>query len=212
MRSFSTLSATAAPLPLSNVDTDKILPASFLKTIRREGLGKALFHTMRYAEDGSERPDFILNRAGWRDSQILVARDNFGCGSSREHAPWALTGFGIRCIIAESFADIFYNNCFKNGILPIALAPAAIDRLLGLAALPATAALTVDLPCQTITLVTGETIEFEIAAERKRVLLLGLDDISETLRQADAIAAFEAAAETIVIPIPTNPDALASAL
>jgi 3-isopropylmalate/(R)-2-methylmalate dehydratase small subunit len=212
MLRFSTLSATAAPLPLSNIDTDKIIPARFLKTIRRDGLGKALFHTMRYADDGSEQAGFILNRPGWRHAQILVSRDNFGCGSSREHAPWALIDFGIRCIIAESFADIFYNNCFKNGILPIALDLATIDRLLGLAAEPATATFSVDLPGQTVTLSNGEVISFAISAERKRALLLGLDDISETLSQSDAIARFEATATTIAMPIPASPDALAIAL
>jgi 3-isopropylmalate/(R)-2-methylmalate dehydratase small subunit len=191
MRSFEILSAIAAPLPLDNVDTDKILAALFLKTVKREGLAKALFHRMRFDDDGSERADFILNREPWRQAGILVGGANFGCGSSREHAPWALLDFGFRCVIAKSFADIFFNNCFKNGILPIALAADTVESLATETANPEMAMLKVDLPAQTITRANGRTIAFDIAPEQKRTLLLGLDAITETLNFADAIAAYE---------------------
>jgi 3-isopropylmalate/(R)-2-methylmalate dehydratase small subunit len=191
MRNFDILSAIAAPLPLANVDTDKILPARFLKTIRREGLGSALFHTLRFDETGSERRNFILNRPPWRDAKILITGDNFGCGSSREHAPWALKDFGIRCLIAPSFADIFYSNCFKNGILPIALEGGIVEQFLVESAVPETAIFTIDLPTQRICRTDGEPVAFNIAPERKRTLLLGLDDIAETLQQAAHIDAYE---------------------
>jgi 3-isopropylmalate/(R)-2-methylmalate dehydratase small subunit len=191
MRRFETLTAVAAPLPLVNVDTDKILPARFLKTIRREGLGNALFHTMRFDSAGRESMNFILNRLPWRNAQILIAGDNFGCGSSREHAPWALTDFGFRCLIAPSFADIFCNNCIKNGLLPITLQAKLVERLLADSAAPDMATLSIDLPRQRISRVDGLSISFDIAPERKRALLLGLDDIAETLQFALQIAAYE---------------------
>ena len=190
MRRFETLRAVAAPLPLANVDTDKILPARFLKTIRREGLGAGLFHAMRFSEDGQERPEFVLNRAPWRSAQILIARDNFGCGSSREHAPWALADFGVRCLVAPSFADIFYSNCFKNGLLPIVLDAGRVETLLVAATDPQRAEMSVDLPAQTLTW-RGGALGFDIAPERKRALLLGLDDLAETLTRASDIARFE---------------------
>ena len=207
MRSFEHLSAIAAPLPLANVDTDKILPARFLKTIRRDGLGAALFHTMRFGDDGQERPDFVLNRPPWRQAQILIARENFGCGSSREHAPWALADFGIRCLVAPSFADIFHSNCFKNGLLPVVLAPDTVEALLAAAADPAGATMSVDLPAQRLDW-RGGAVAFEIAPERKRALLLGLDEIAETLMQADAIATFEAVHRWRGLAIPVDLDRL----
>ncbi len=194
MKKFTTLSGTAAPLPLINVDTDMIIPKQFLKTIKRSGLGKNLFDEMRYADDGSEIEDFVLNKPQYRDAQILVAGDNFGCGSSREHAPWALLDFGIRCVIAPSFADIFYNNCFKNGILPIALPQEDVDRLMDDANRGANAVITVDLETQTITGPDGGVIAFEVDAFKKHCLLNGLDDIGLTLEKSAAIDAFEAEA------------------
>lgn len=185
MKAFDRLTAVVAPLPLMNVDTDKILAARFLKTISRTGLGQTLFSTLR------ENPQFVLNHAPWSDAKILVALDNFGCGSSREHAPWALLDFGFRCIIAPSFADIFYNNCFKNGILPIVLPDSTVDRLLTLAAVPETAEMTVDLPSQTITLCNGETIAFDIDQKRKDDLLKGVDDIARSLTFNSDIDAYE---------------------
>lgn len=185
MKAFDRLTAVVAPLPLMNVDTDKILAARFLKTISRTGLGQALFSTLR------ENPQFVLNHAPWSDAKILVALDNFGCGSSREHAPWALLDFGFRCIIAPSFADIFYNNCFKNGILPIVLPDSTVDGLLTLAAVPETAEMTVDLPSQTITLCNGETIAFDIDQKRKDDLLKGVDDIARSLTFNSDIDAYE---------------------
>jgi 3-isopropylmalate/(R)-2-methylmalate dehydratase small subunit len=192
MQKFDRLTGVAAPLPLINVDTDMIIPKQFLKTIKRTGLGKNLFDEMRYTTDGAEIPDFVLNRPAYRHAQILVAGENFGCGSSREHAPWALLDFGIRCVIAPSFADIFYNNCFKNGILPIALPQAEVDKLMDDAERGANAILSVDLESQTITGPDGGSIAFEIDPHLKRCLLEGLDDIGLTLEKADAIAAFEA--------------------
>ncbi len=192
MEKFTTLTGVAAPLPLINVDTDMIIPKQFLKTIKRTGLGVNLFDEMRYRDDGSENPDFVLNKPAWRDAKILVAGDNFGCGSSREHAPWAIADFGIRCIVAPSFADIFYNNCFKNGILPIQLPQEDVDKLMDDAERGANAVLTVDLENQTITGPDGGSIAFEIDPFRKRCLLEGLDDIGLTMEKADAIAAFEA--------------------
>lgn len=184
MKPFTVLTATAAPMPLINVDTDMIIPKQFLRTIKRTGLGKNLFNDMRYDENGKEIPDFVLNKPAYRNAQILVAGENFGCGSSREHAPWALLDFGIRCVIAPSFADIFYNNCFKNGILPVALPQAQIDELMKRA--EAGQQITIDLAAQKV-----ESFPFEIDGFRKHCLLNGLDDIGLTLEKEDAIAAYE---------------------
>ena len=191
MDPFKTLTGVAAPLPLINVDTDMIIPKQYLKTIRRTGLGRALFDEMRHAEDGSERPDFVLNQPAYRDAEILVAGENFGCGSSREHAPWALLDFGVRCVIAPSFADIFHGNCFKNGILPIALPQEEVDRIMADAERGSNARVTVDLEAQEVTLSDGTKIPFEVDPHRRRCLLEGLDDIALTLEQAPAIEAFE---------------------
>lgn len=201
MEKFTTLTAIAAQLPMANVDTDKILAGQFLKTITREGLGDKLFHTMRYAKDGSERPEFVLNRPPWREAGILIALDNFGCGSSREHAPWALLDFGIRCIIATSFADIFYNNCFKNGILPIALEAVEVHRLMEFAADPRTATMTISLPEQRIKLADGTEMAFDIAPERKHALLEGTDDIDTTLEHLSEIEAWEGLNRDLAPPI-----------
>ncbi|HTR17450.1 MAG TPA: 3-isopropylmalate dehydratase small subunit [Acetobacteraceae bacterium] len=191
MQAFTTLTAVAAPLPLANVDTDKIIPARFLKTIARTGLGRNLFDSLRYNADGKERPDFVLNQEPYRHAQILIAHENFGCGSSREHAPWALLDFGIRCVIAPDFADIFFNNCFKNGILPISLPRAVCDKLMQDARLGDNARLTVDLARQVVVRPDGEEIPFEIDPLRKHLLLNGLDDIGQTLQHVAAIDAFE---------------------
>ena len=192
MQKFTKLNGIAAPLNMINIDTDMIIPKQFLKTIEREGLGKNLFDEMRYGDDGSEIADFVLNKAAYRAAQILVTGENFGCGSSREHAPWALLDFGIRCVIAPSFADIFYNNCFKNGILPIILPQAEIDKLLDDAERGANATLSIDLEQQIIKGPDGGTIAFEIDALRKNCLLKGLDDIALTLQKSDKIDAYEA--------------------
>lgn len=192
MQPFTTLTGVAAPLPLANVDTDKIIPARFLKTIKRTGLGKNLFDGLRYDADGQERPDFVLNQGQYRSAQILITHENFGCGSSREHAPWALLDFGIRCVIAPGFADIFFNNCFKNGILPVVLPREVCDRLMEDARLGGNARLTVDLTRQVVVRPNGEEISFEVDPFRKHLLLNGLDDIGQTLQRADAIEAFEA--------------------
>jgi 3-isopropylmalate/(R)-2-methylmalate dehydratase small subunit len=192
MDRFETLIGIAAPLPLINVDTDMIIPKQFLKTILRSGLGVNLFDEMRYRDDGSEDPDFVLNLPAYRDAKILVAGENFGCGSSREHAPWALLDFGIRAVIAPSFADIFYNNCFKNGILPVVLPQDQVDALMRDAENGANARLTVDLPSQTVTGADGATYEFEVDPFRKHCLLNGLDDIGLTLEKSAAIGSFEA--------------------
>jgi len=191
MQKFTTLTGIAAPLPMINVDTDKIIPKQHLKTIARTGLGKALFDEMRYRADGSENPDFVLNQPAYRQAKILVAGENFGCGSSREHAPWALLDFGIRCVIASSFADIFYNNCFKNGILPIKLPQEIVDQLMDDAKKGANARLTIDLEQQTIARPDGEKIHFELDAFRKHCLLNGLDDVGLTLEKAPAIDRYE---------------------
>ncbi len=191
MEKFTRLTGVAAPLPITNIDTDMIIPKQFLKTIRRSGLGKALFYEMRYNEDGSENPDFVLNKPQYRNASILVAGENFGCGSSREHAPWALLDFGIRCIIAPSFADIFYSNCFKNGILPIVLPKEDVDRLMEDAERGANATVTVDLEKQEITGPDGGVIRFDIDPFRKHCLLEGLDDIGLTLQKLDRIEAYE---------------------
>ena len=194
MEKFTTVESVAAPLPLINVDTDMIIPKQFLKTIKRSGLGVNLFDEMRYDDNGAEIPDFVLNKPQYRDAQILVAGDNFGCGSSREHAPWALLDFGIRVVIAPSFADIFFNNCFKNGILPIVLPQDQVDLLMDDAQRGANATITVDLENQTISGPDGGTISFEVDAFRKHCLLNGLDDIGLTLEKAASIDAFEAKA------------------
>lgn len=190
MQPFLTLTGVAAPLAMVNVDTDMIIPKQFLKTIKRTGLGQHLFDEMRHNADGSDKPDFVLNTEPYREAKILVAGANFGCGSSREHAPWALLDFGIRCIIAPSFADIFYNNCFKNGVLPIVLPQEQIDVLLGDARTGQD--FTVDLRAQTITRPNGAVSKFEIDAFRKKCLLEGLDDIGLTLEHGAAIDAYEA--------------------
>jgi 3-isopropylmalate/(R)-2-methylmalate dehydratase small subunit len=196
MTPFTTMTGIAAPLPLINVDTDMIIPKQFLKTIQRSGLGKNLFDEMRYDQAGNEIADFVLNKPAYRDAEILVAGDNFGCGSSREHAPWALLDFGIRCVIAPSFADIFFNNCFKNGILPIALPQEEVDLLMKDAENGANARLTIDLESQTITRPDGTTISFEVDSFKKHCLLNGLDDIGLTMEKAAAIDAFEKSAVT----------------
>ncbi|NJM34262.1 MAG: 3-isopropylmalate dehydratase small subunit [Rhodomicrobium sp.] len=188
---FTELTGIAAPLPMMNVDTDMIIPKQFLKTIKRTGLGKNLFFEMRYDASGAEVPEFVLNREPYRRAKILIAGPNFGCGSSREHAPWAILDFGIKCVIAPSFADIFYNNCFKNGILPIALPQSEIDKLLDDASRGANAAITVDLENQEIRGPDGGKIHFEIDPFLKKCLLEGLDDIGLTLTKQDKIAAYE---------------------
>ena len=192
MDAFTTLTAIAAPLPMANVDTDKIIPARFLKTIRRTGLGVHLFDTLRYDPDGRERADFVLNQEPYRHAQILIAHENFGCGSSREHATWALLDFGIRCVIAPDFADIFHNNTFKNGILPIRLPREVCDQLMQDARLGGNARLTIDLERQVVVRPNGEAIPFDIDPFRKHLLLNGLDDIGQTLRHAAAIDGYEA--------------------
>ena len=191
MQPFQELTGVAAPLPILNVDTDMIIPKDYLKTIKRTGLGVGLFANLRYREDGSENEEFVLNRPAYREAEILVAGDNFGCGSSREHAPWALLDFGIRCVISTSFADIFYNNCFKNGILPICVTQAELDSLLRDAEKGANARLAVDLRSQEIRRPDGETIRFAIDPFRKHCLLNGLDDIGLTLECESDITGFE---------------------
>lgn len=191
MDKFVTLTAVTAPLNIDNIDTDKIIPARFLKTIKRTGLGKDLFADMRYNQDGSEKSDFILNQPPYRQAEILVAGDNFGCGSSREHAPWALKDFGIRCVIAPSFADIFFNNSFKNGLLPIALPEDICAKLREDASMGANARLTIDLARQVVVRPNGEEIPFHVDPFRKHCLLNGLDDIGLTLEHKDAIANYE---------------------
>ena len=191
MDKFTTLTGIAAPLPLLNIDTDMIIPKQFLKTIKRTGLGKSLFYEMRFDQAGKEAPDFVLNKPQYRKAQILVTGDNFGCGSSREHAPWALLDFGIRCVIAPDFADIFYNNCFQNGILPIRLPQADVDKLMDDANRGANATITIDLETQEIRGPDGGVIKFEIDAFRKHCLLNGLDNIGLTLEKDKLIEAFE---------------------
>jgi 3-isopropylmalate/(R)-2-methylmalate dehydratase small subunit len=197
MDKFTVLTGVAAPLPIRNVDTDMIIPKQFLKTIKRTGLGKSLFYEMRYdPATGKEIPDFVLNKPQYRKATILVAGDNFGCGSSREHAPWALLDFGIRCVVAPDFADIFYNNCFQNGILPIKLPQEEVDKLMDDAERGANATLTVDLEKQEIRGPDGGVIKFDIDPFRKHCLLNGLDNIGLTLKKDDAIAAFEKTASS----------------
>ena len=196
MDKFTTLEGVAAPLKIINVDTDMIIPKQYLKTIKRTGLGKGLFSEQRYKDDGSENPDFILNKPAYRNSKVLVAGDNFGCGSSREHAPWALLDFGIRCVISTSFGDIFYNNCFKNGILPIRVSQDDLDKLFDDAERGANATLTIDLAKQEIRGPDGGTLKFEIDPFRKHCLLNGLDDIGLTMEKKTSIDTYEAKAKT----------------
>ena len=191
MQKFDQLTGVAAPLPMMNVDTDMIIPKQFLKTIKRTGLGKNLFDEMRYTPDGKEIPDFVLNKPQYRQAKILVAGANFGCGSSREHAPWALMDFGIRCVVAPSFADIFFNNCFKNGILPIVLPQEDVDKLMDDANRGANATLTVDLEKQEIRGPDGGMVKFEVGAFQKHCLLHGLDGIGITEQKAEKIDAYE---------------------
>lgn len=194
MDKFTTITGVAAPMPLVNIDTDMIIPKVFLKTIKRSGLGVNLFDEMRYDRQGNEIEDFVLNKPQYRKAEVIVAGDNFGCGSSREHAPWALLDFGIRCVISTSFADIFFNNCFKNGILPIVLPQEQVDILMADAEKGANARMTVDLEAQEITTSDGETIAFEVDAFKKHCLLEGLDDIGLTMEKKASIDAFEAKA------------------
>jgi len=191
MQKFETLTGVAAPIEIDNVDTDMIIPKQYLKTIKRTGLGAGLFAEMRYLDDGSPNPEFVLNKSAYKNVKILVAGDNFGCGSSREHAPWALLDYGIRCVISTDFADIFYNNCFKNGILPIKVAAEDLPKLMDDARRGANATLTIDLPAQEIRGPDGGMVKFEIDPFRKHRLLEGLDDIGLTLVEAPAIDAFE---------------------
>ncbi len=191
MEKFNKLRGVAAPLNMINIDTDKLIPKQFLKTIKRTGLGKHLFNEMRFNEDGSEKPDFVLNKSAYRGSNIIVAGDNFGCGSSREHAPWALLDFGIKCVISTSFADIFYNNCFKNGILPIVVNKQQLEQLMDDAENGANAVLDIDLEAQEITRPNGESVTFEIDEFRKHCLINGLDDIGLTMEKEKNIDSFE---------------------
>lgn len=191
MDKFTTLTAVAAPLDMMNVDTDMIIPKDYLKTIHRTGLGKGLFAELRYRDDGTENPDFVLNKPAYRKAQILVAGNNFGCGSSREHAPWALLDYGIRCVISTEFGDIFYNNAFKNGILPIKVSKADLDKLMDDAERGANATLTVDLQNQTIQGPDGGTVHFEVDAFKKHCLLNGLDEVGLTMEKAGRIATYE---------------------
>jgi 3-isopropylmalate/(R)-2-methylmalate dehydratase small subunit len=196
MDKFNELTGVAAPLPMINIDTDMIIPKQFLKTIKRTGLGANLFHEMRFDGEGRENAEFVLNKPAYRNAKILVTGANFGCGSSREHAPWALADFGIKCVIAASFADIFYNNCFKNGILPITLPQSEVDKLLDDASRGANATVTVDLERQEIRGPDGGVIHFDIDPFRKKCLLEGLDDIGLTLTKQDSISAYESRAQT----------------
>jgi 3-isopropylmalate/(R)-2-methylmalate dehydratase small subunit len=191
MEKFTKISGIAAPLPQINVDTDMIIPKQFLKTIKRSGLGVNLFDEMRYDDDRNEIPDFVLNKPQYRNAEILVAGDNFGCGSSREHAPWALLDFGIRCVIAPSYADIFFSNCFKNGILPIILPQEQVDILMKDAEKGANARIEIDLEAQTITSSDGEVFSFDVDPFKKHCLINGLDDIGLTLEKAASIQSYE---------------------
>lgn len=191
MDKFDKLTAVAAPMPFINIDTDMIIPKQYLKTIKRTGLGTALFSEMRYNDDGSENTDFVLNKPAYRNAQILVAGDNFGCGSSREHAPWALKDFGVTCVISTSFADIFYNNCFKNGILPVVVTPEELDKLMDDADRGSNATISVDLEAQEIHGPDGGVIKFEIDAFKKHCLMNGLDDIGLTMEKKSSIDTYE---------------------
>ncbi len=192
MRAFTTLTGIAAPLPMANVDTDKIIPARFLKTIKRSGLGVHLFDTLRYDADGGERADFVLNQPAYAHAEILIAHENFGCGSSREHAPWALLDFGIRCVIAPDFADIFHGNCLKNGVLPIALPREVCDVLIEDSRMGSNARFTVDLQRQVVVRPNGTEIPFQVDAFRREMMLQGLDEIGQTMQRGPSIDAFEA--------------------
>ena len=192
MQAFTKLTGIAAPLPKANVDTDQIIPARFLKSISRLGFGKNLFANFRFKEDGSENPDFVLNQEPYRKAEILIAFENFGCGSSREHAPWALLDFGIRCVIAPDFADIFHNNCFKNGVLPVRLPREICEKLMEDAKMGGNARITVDLERQVVVRPNGEEIPFQIDPLRRHLMLNGLDDIGQTMQHAPAIDGFEA--------------------
>jgi len=194
MDKFTKLTGVAAPMPLVNIDTDMIIPKVFLKSIARTGFGKNLFDEMRYNRDGTEIEDFVLNKPQYRSAEILIAGDNFGCGSSREHAPWAIADFGIKCVVSTSFADIFFNNCFKNGILPVILPQEQVDLLMADAEKGENARMTVDLEAQEITTSDGEVIKFDVDAHRKHCLLEGLDDIGQTMQKKASIEAFEAQA------------------
>ena len=191
MEKFEKLAGVAAPMPLVNIDTDMIIPKVFLKTIKRSGLGVNLFDEMRYDREGNEKPDFVLNKTQYREAKILVAGDNFGCGSSREHAPWAIADFGIKCVVSTSFADIFYNNCFKNGILPVVLPQGQVDILMKDAEKGANSIIEVDLENQTIASSDGEVFSFEVDSFKKHCLLNGLDDIGLTMEKEDKITAYE---------------------
>jgi 3-isopropylmalate/(R)-2-methylmalate dehydratase small subunit len=197
MEKFNTLQGIAAPMPLVNIDTDMIIPKVFLKSIKRTGFGINLFDEMRYNRDGTEIPDFVLNKPQYRDAEILVAGDNFGCGSSREHAPWAIADFGIRCVISTSFADIFFNNCFKNGILPIVLPQEQVDLLMRDAEKGANARMTVNLEAQEITTSDGEVVKFDVDAFKKHCLIEGLDDIGLTMAKEASIDSYEASASAV---------------
>ncbi|MFN3825290.1 MAG: 3-isopropylmalate dehydratase small subunit [Pseudorhodobacter sp.] len=197
MDKFTTLTGIAAPMPLVNIDTDMIIPKQFLKTIQRSGLGKNLFDEMRFTQDGAEIPGFVLNQPAYRSAEIIIAGDNFGCGSSREHAPWALLDFGIRCVVSTSFADIFYNNCFKNGILPIVMPQEVVEVLMADARKGANARMTVDLESQTVTTSDGQSFGFEVDPFRKHCLMNGLDDIGLTLEKAASIDSYESRAATL---------------
>ena len=192
MQAFTKLIGIAAPLPKANVDTDQIIPARFLKSISRLGFGKNLFANFRFKEDGSENPDFVLNQEPYRKAEVLIAFENFGCGSSREHAPWALLDFGIRCVIAPDFADIFHNNCFKNGVLPVRLPREICEKLMEDAKMGGNARISVDLERQVVVRPNGEEIPFQIDPFRRHLLLNGLDDIGQTMQHAPAIDGFEA--------------------
>jgi 3-isopropylmalate/(R)-2-methylmalate dehydratase small subunit len=191
MEKFEKMTAIAAPMPLINIDTDMIIPKQFLKTIKRSGLGVSAFHEMRYQMDGTENPDFILNQGAYRNANIIVAGDNFGCGSSREHAPWALLDFGVRCVISTSFADIFYNNCFKNGILPVIVTDEELNLLMNDAEKGSNARMVIDLESQRIETSDGEVIKFDVDQHRKHCLINGLDDIGLTMEKMESIDSFE---------------------
>jgi len=193
MDSFTKLTGVAAPMKIRNIDTDMIIPKQYLKTIKRTGLGSGLFSEMRFNEDGSENPDFVLNKPAYRDAKIIVAEDNFGCGSSREHAPWALMDFGVRCVISTSFADIFFNNCFQNGVLPIRVSREDLDKLMEDAERGANATMTIDLEAQEIQGPDGGVVKFDIDAFRKHCMLNGLDGVGLTMQKDKGIAAFEGA-------------------
>ena len=197
MQNFTTLTGIAAPMPLVNIDTDMIIPKQFLKTIKRSGLGKNLFDEMRYTLDGAEIPGFVLNQPAYRSAEIIIAGDNFGCGSSREHAPWALLDFGIRAVVSTSFADIFYNNCFKNGILPIVLPADQVEALMEDAKKGSNARITVDLEAQTVTSSDGRSFSFEVDPFRKHCMMNGLDDIGLSLEKVASIDAYEKKTSTL---------------